>query len=122
MATYKNTDGYCLSDTSSFPLHTLNWRESSLNDPICRIKIDERWAQIRRGFLSNDSVMFVIDSYIQQLANSTEFHYKLIPSIDQWVWPSQYVGSTYEIEIVYLKSWLLKRLYWLDNKLLLGNE
>jgi len=38
--------------------------------------------------------------------------------LGQYVWPNDYVGNSYQEEVVFLKNWLSTRLTWMDNNML----
>ena len=118
MGIFAQTTGLCSSDTNAFFLHMLNWSEKMFNDSLFKQILNERWQTFRKGFLNNDSVMVSINELINQFEPSIKNHYNTIPLINEWVWPNLYVGGTYENEIFYLKNWILKRMYWMDQELL----
>ena len=60
-----------------------------------------------------------IDSYYDTLNNleNAERNFQRWPVLGEWVWPNQFVGSTYEEEVNYLKDWLNQRLIWMDAQI-----
>jgi hypothetical protein len=63
--------------------------------------------------------MGTIDSYYDTLNNleNAERNFQRWPILGEWVWPNQFVGSTYEEEVNYLKDWLNQRLTWMDAQI-----
>ena len=39
------------------------------------------------------------------------------PVLNQFVWANNYVGGSYENEIIYLRNWIFDRMAWMDSKL-----
>jgi hypothetical protein len=69
---------------------------------------------VRRGAFNTDSVMHFIDSTTTYLGEEITKNYQKWPVLGTWVWPNYYVGTTYEDEISFLKSWIRDRMNWMD--------
>jgi hypothetical protein len=44
-----------------------------------------------------------------------ERNYTKWPILGLWIWPNNFVGSTFEEEIDYMKYWIIQRLFWMDE-------
>ena len=90
-----------------------------MSDPYFRTQLKNRWESLRSGALSTGQLMGTIDSYYDTLNNleNAERNFQRWPILGEWVWPNQFVGSTYEEEVNYLKDWLNQRLNWMDAQI-----
>ena len=95
------------------------WWEKLMSDPYFRTQLKNRWESLRSGALSTGQLMGTIDSYYDTLNNleNAERNFQRWPILGEWVWPNQFVGSTYEEEVNYLKDWLNQRLTWMDAQI-----
>jgi len=78
-----------------------------------------KWAKLRKGFLSTDSIMNAIDSISNYIKEARERNYNVWPIIDKWLfYPNpDYNIYTYEQEIDSMKSWITRRAQWIDNNI-----
>lgn len=90
------------------------WWDRLVNDPAFRIKMKQRWGQLRQGIFATDRMMNQIDSLVKVVGPAYEQNFRLYPILTKWVWPNSYVGNTYPNEITYLKNWLKDRADWMD--------
>jgi hypothetical protein len=94
------------------------WWKRLLQDTNYTKELKCRFTQLRKTTLSNARLEFLIDSMINYVGNAaTNRHYLKYPIIGTYVWPNYYVGNTYKEETDTLKSWINKRLAWLDNNI-----
>ncbi|MDF9829308.1 CotH kinase family protein [Parabacteroides sp. PF5-6] len=87
-----------------------------LEDETFREGLKKRWNDHRETRLSNEEVKQKADSLITLLGEAQERNFKAWPRFGQWVWPNYYVASSWDNEIAYLKSWLTKRIDWIDSQ------
>lgn len=90
------------------------WWEKLINDPAFRVKMKQRWFELRKNLLSNRQIMGTIDSLVKVIGPAQDLNFKLYPILNKSVWPNSYVGGSYANEITFLKNWLNDRLIWLD--------
>ena len=111
---YKYND-YCPDDFWLVPF----WWEKLLEDPYFADKIKSRWLELRTNQLSDKEIFGKIDLLISDLETSGAIkrNYERWPILGQWIWPNSYVGTTYESEVSYLKTWLTQRLTWMDSNI-----
>lgn len=93
------------------------WWNKLKEDPEYYNLMVDSWTKYRNTILSNERVNDVIDSITTLLEGAQERNFNAFPILDSWIWPNNYVGSTYENEISYLKTWILDRMLWMDNSL-----
>jgi hypothetical protein len=48
------------------------------------------------------------------LAVPAERHYQKWPILGTYVWPNNFVGTSYQAEVNYLKTWIQNRTAWMD--------
>ena len=104
--------GYVWSD-----LHRMFWVRRMVQDPIFKSNLTCRWQELRNGFLTNAYFTSAIDSLATVLQESQQRNYVRWPILGTYIWPNQFVGQTYDEEIVFLKKWIVDRLAWMDADL-----
>src|SRR5690606_22161161 len=82
------------------------WFPKLMQDPNFRNKMKTRWTGLRQGTLSNERITFLIDSMASSYAESQVRNYKRWPNLGIYVWPNQYIGSTYAQEVTWFKNWI----------------
>nr|WP_298791319.1 CotH kinase family protein [uncultured Allomuricauda sp.] len=95
------------------------WWDRLLEDPAFVAQLQERWSSLRGGQLSNAAIMDHIDAYLLQLneSGSVVQNFDTWPVLGTYIWPNNFVGSSYEEEIGYLTNWIENRLSWLDTEI-----
>ncbi|MCK5370254.1 MAG: CotH kinase family protein, partial [Cyclobacteriaceae bacterium] len=93
------------------------WWKRLLKDPEYVIQFQDRWSELRSGLYSNETLMNYIDSVVFVLDQPQQRNFKQWPILNEWIWPNNNVGGTYENEINYLKGWITSRLSWLDTNI-----
>ena len=99
------------------PMH---WWARLMEDPDYRKAFSTRWKVLREGPFSTDSIMADIDNHVQNLGEAINRNYNRWPILGQYVWPNYFVGTTYNDEVNYLKTWMRARLTWMDGNVSLS--
>jgi hypothetical protein len=73
-----------------------------------------RWIELRKGAFSDEKILFAIDSMRSEIGVAGDRNFQKWDVLGEYVWPNNFVGQTYEQEIIYLKTWVKDRLAWLD--------
>ncbi|NQV29694.1 MAG: CotH kinase family protein [Candidatus Marinimicrobia bacterium] len=81
-----------------------------------RYAFNVRWQQLRQTVLSEDHIMAKVDSMVSELGAARERNFEVWPVLNEWVWPNEYVGGTYENELNFLTDWISTRLNWMDTQ------
>ena len=95
------------------------WWYKLNKDPSYTASLKARWAQYRRSNLRLDRLMAEIDS----LASIVTSHGAETRNDQAWprwgvyVWPNNYVPTSYADAIAFLKQWLTDRIAWMDGQL-----
>lgn len=103
----------CSGDTWQIPF----WWERLLEDPAFVSQLQARWATLRASAFSEDLILNKIDTYVAQMAasGSISTNFDTWPVIGVYVWPNNFIGTTYTEEVNYLKDWISSRLEWMDG-------
>ncbi len=101
-----------------FPMH---WWMRLMEDEDYRKAFSARWKSLRAGPFSTDSIMADLDADIQYMGEAINRNFTTWPILGVYVWPNYFVGSTYQEEITYLKTWITKRLNWMDGNVSLSS-
>jgi hypothetical protein len=97
--------------------YRMYWFRRLMQDPAFANKMKCRWKTLREGFLSNQYFSAAIDSIASILDESRVRNYQRWPVLGVPIWPNQYVGSTYQEEVDWMKDWIFTRLQWMDNNM-----
>lgn len=84
----------------------------------------DSWQKVRKTFLNTDSMMAEIDSLVLYIHDAQIRNYEVWPVMNYILFGScnWVTSSSYDIEISNLKTWLTKRLTWIDNNIDLINK
>jgi len=93
------------------------WWTKLRKDPDFYNQLVSSWKDYRNTILSDIRVDYVIDSLTTLLADAQQRNFNTFPVLNQYVWANNYVGGTYENEIIYLKNWISDRVAWMDDNL-----
>ncbi|MFA6542197.1 MAG: CotH kinase family protein [Bacteroidota bacterium] len=93
------------------------WWKKIYDDTLFMKKVSERWKGLRANQFSLTSMYHFIDSVAAHINEAQQRNFVKWPILNQYVWPNAYVGGTYPNEIAYLKSWIKKRIDWMDIQL-----
>ena len=95
------------------------WWYQLNSDPDYTASLKARWAEYRQGNLSDERLMATVDSLATILTShgAEQRNSEAWPRWGVWVWNNYYVAKDYNDEINYLKTWLRKRLAWMDEQL-----
>jgi hypothetical protein len=91
------------------------WWEKWARDSSFQEKFRSRWKELRTGMLSDASVLSRIDSLVNVIGPAADRNFQRWPVLGRYVWPNDFIGETYEDEIDHLRSWLLRRMSWMDE-------
>lgn len=108
-------EGYVYTSTNYVPF----WWKKLIADPIFKQQLTNRYQNLRKTALSNNTLNQTIDSIYQLCKTPAENNFKkwtVLNATD--FWPNYYLGKTHQDEINYLKNWIEKRLVFLDEEIL----
>ncbi len=103
----------CSNDVWQVPF----WWERLMEDPAFVIQLKNRWTALRASTFSESFMLQKIDSYVAELntAGAIDNNFDTWNVLGTFVWPNNFIGSTYDSEVEYLKNWISERLEWMDT-------
>ena len=95
------------------------WWYKLNNDPTYTEGFKKRWALYRRTNLRKDRFMAKIDSLANVLTvnGAEQRNSQAWPRWGEYVWPNYYIATNFDDEINYLKTWITRRIQWMDEQL-----
>ena len=90
------------------------WWNRMLQDPLFANEVKCRWTTLRQSTLSDVVLTSYIDSVAAALSLPAERHYQKGPILGNYVWPNNFIGTSYQAEINYLKTLIQNRTAWMD--------
>lgn len=100
------------------PMH---WWARLMEDPDYNHAFAARWKALRAGPFSTDSIMADLDANVQNMGEAISRNFVRWPILGVYVWPNYFVGSTYQEEVTFLKTWITNRLTWMDGNVSLSS-
>lgn len=95
----------------------ISWFRRLVQDPeFNQLQID-RWWELRRSVFQPETILKRIDQIAAELSEAQGRNFRRWPILGQYIHPNAYAGSSYEEEISYLKSWIRKRINWIDGQI-----
>jgi hypothetical protein len=73
-----------------------------------------RWEELRQEALHLGGLLDFIDENAELIEEARIRNFERWPVLGVYVWPNDYVGATYEDELIFLKTWLINRITWMD--------
>lgn len=103
----------CPGDFWSVPF----WWYRLLEDPYFVEQLKTRWFEYRSNVLSNQAVMGRISNYEKEMGevDAINRNFNKWSILGKWIWPNNFVGTTYESERIYVEQWIVDRMSWLDG-------
>ncbi len=95
------------------------WWKKLFSDPAFTDRLKSRWASLRTSSLSESSILLTIDKHINILksSNSIDKHFDRWKILGVKLPFNNFVGKTHQEEVDFLKSWVKKRLTWMDSEI-----
>tara|TARA_B100001057_G_scaffold46568_1_gene41514 strand:+ start:4821 stop:6191 length:1371 start_codon:yes stop_codon:yes gene_type:complete len=108
-----NFNSICPSDFWQVPF----WWERLMESESFKNKLKIRWETLRQAELSTSSIYNMVDSYTEYLTSNKSIskNFNKWTILGQYIWPNYFVGDTHESEIIYMKEWINRRIYWMDT-------
>lgn len=103
----------CPGDFWSVPF----WWYRLLEDPYFVEKLKTRWFEYRSNVLSDQAVLGKISDYKKEMeeVDAIDRNFNKWAILGKWIWPNNFVGTTYEAEQIYVEDWIVERMNWLDR-------
>lgn len=91
-----------------------SWFRRLFQDPDFGQKYVDRWATLRTNVFDTHRILARIEELAAQLNEAQERNFQRWPILGRTVWPEHFVGSTYQEEIDFMKSFIETRFAWID--------
>jgi len=94
------------------------WWERFFQDTLFANETRCRWEELRLTLLSQSTLFNYIDSIAAYIDEAKDRNFETWDILGTYVWPNPSpIPTTYEGEILNLKTWITNRLAWMDNNL-----
>jgi len=90
------------------------WWKRLFSDENFGARVASRWTSLRSDVFTNQRLHIKIDSMSALLSESQARNFNAWKVLGKYVWPNQYVGTSFSDEVAYLKTWIDQRLAWMD--------
>lgn len=101
-------------DLTTMPL----WYETMAADSMFARRLEQRWGEYRSSFLHLDSLYAWIDDHVNYLGDARVRNFSKWQIIGTSIWiEPEPLAETYDEEIANLKTWLKRRVEWMDANL-----
>ncbi|MFO7935106.1 MAG: CotH kinase family protein [Bacteroidales bacterium] len=92
------------------------WWERAMQDPWFRNRLYCRWDELQASVLNEDHLRQMIDSCLFELGSATDRNFQRWPILGEYVWPNSFIGTSYQHEISYLRTWIRERISWINSR------
>jgi subtilisin-like proprotein convertase family protein len=75
------------------------------------------YTNLRQTALDTDRIDHIIDSFRSVLAVPETRNFQRWPIMGIYLWPNQYVGTSWQDETNYMQTWIHERVRWMDSML-----
>ncbi len=118
---FGNADYYDASDTRGWYYENLRDREISWiyrlrQDPEFNQRLIDRWAELRRETITPEKLMSRMDAIRTELQAAQARNFRRWQVLGRTIRPNNYVGSSYDAEVNYIKIWVKDRIAWIDQQ------
>ncbi len=94
-----------------------DWAEKMYNDRSFIKRMGNRWRTLRADGLRG-KVMRLINSNYRSLRGPARKHFARWPVLHTVLWPAPTARGSYRAEVRALRSWVDRRMDWLDGRLM----
>lgn len=100
-----------------FPTNNRFHHKRLFEDPALVDMFEDRWFELREGYLHTDSIYMLIDEWIDTLSAPIERNYQVWPIITKPLFTNVYFVNNYDEEIDHIKQWIDDRTVWIDENI-----
>jgi hypothetical protein len=93
-----------------------DWAERMYRDRRFMRRMAARWRELGRGGLRRD-VLAIVDRAERELRGEVVANFRRWPVLDRRIWPNPRARGSHRAEMRFLRSWLNRRITWLDRNL-----
>jgi hypothetical protein len=96
-------------------LERRDWAERLYRDRAFRRAMARRWRELRAAGLRS-AVLAEVERSRRELRGAAGRNFRRWPVLNRRVWPNPVARGSYRAEVRFLRSWLVRRIAWLDRK------
>ncbi len=96
------------------------WWYKLFHEPDFFDKLKSKWQVLRNTIFEPNSILNTIDSLVVLLDESQQRNFQRWQILGKYIWPNAFIGQTYQDEIDYLKQFIVDRISWMDQNLLIS--
>jgi CotH kinase protein len=93
-----------------------DWAERLYRDRAFRVAMARRWRELRAAGLRR-AVLATVERSRRELRGAAGRNFRRWPVLDRRIWPNPVARGSYRAEVRFLRSWLSRRISWLDRRL-----
>ena len=93
-----------------------DWAERLYRDARFTRNMVRRWRELRAAGLRRD-VLAAVDRNRRALRGEIGANFRRWPVLDQRIWPNPRARGSYAAEVGFLRSWLSRRIAWIDRNI-----
>jgi hypothetical protein len=97
--------------------HVPFWWGRLWDDPQFRNRLYRRWWELRQDVLDVERILTYINSTVENLDEAQQRNFQKWEIFGIYVWPNAFIGTDYQEEIDYLKTWIQERIQWIDDNI-----
>ena len=113
-----NTSGWVVEGMGNADAYAMPfWWQKLRLDPLFNSLLKRRWNVVKNNFVNTTYLNNLIDSCAYDLRTAQKRNFQTWNILNTYVWPNNYVGGTYENELIYMKNWLKDRITWMDGQI-----
>ena len=93
-----------------------DWAERLYRDRTFRSAMARRWRELRAGGLRG-RVLAAVEGSRRELRGAAGRNFRRWPVLGRRIWPNPVARGSFRAEVRFLRSWLTRRISWLDGRL-----
>jgi hypothetical protein len=93
-----------------------DWAERLYRDRSFRGAMARRWRELRAGGLRG-RILATVESSRLELRGAAGRNFRRWQVLDRRIWPNPVARGSFRAEVRFLRSWLVRRITWLDSRL-----
>ncbi|SAK76696.1 CotH protein [Caballeronia fortuita] len=86
-------------------------------DPTFETRVRARWDELKAAHIDTLTAYIEENAQALEASGAAQRNFRRWPVLDKRLWPNPVVTGSYRGEVDYLKTWLTRRIAWLDANL-----
>jgi hypothetical protein len=92
-----------------------DWAERLYRDPRFRSAMARRWRELRAGGIRG-RVLATVQQSRRELRGAAGRNFRRWPVLHRRIWPNPAARGSFRAEVRFLRTWLIRRIDWLDAR------